>query len=147
MTHLESLEQQLRDIDEQLLQLLPTPMVGTIVQWFLRGVVSPEAAKAAIVCAVEEPGRVKLTIFPPNGMLIHKQGVLHASHPMHQQSGNASTVNNGSWDYKPDDKPSKNSSHWKPHHDQLSRRRSNVLNAINDYNAKTKQIPVAGAVT
>lgn len=130
MSHLEALEKQLYNLDEQLRELLPTPPVGTLVQWFQRGTIAAENARAAIVTAVEEPGRVKLTILPPAGMPIHKQGVFHASHPIHQQKGNSSTVNNGAWDYRPDDRQNRNSSHWNMHRDKLTQRKETVEKEI-----------------
>jgi hypothetical protein len=130
MPNTEHLEKQLYDLDEQMTRPLPTPVVGTNVQWFARGAVSPETAQAALVVGVEGPGRLKLTVFPPNGMPVHKQGVLHVSHSQHETRGNAATVHNGAWDYLPNWKLNKSSPDYNLHLDHLNRRKETVKREI-----------------
>lgn len=57
------------------------------------------ACMPAIVTAIEDIGKIKLTVFPPNGMPQHKQGVLHKTHPAHKQRNNPQSVRSGMWDF------------------------------------------------
>jgi len=79
--------------------LLPTPPVGASVQWFARN--DDNAVHAAIVTAVESPGRVKLDVFPPGREMIRHQGVWHRSSPTHDRPNNPVTERSGAWDYLP----------------------------------------------
>lgn len=80
------------------MERMPTPLVGDSVWWFPGN--DQENPRAAVVTQIEEPGKLKLAIQPPNGMVLHKSGVLHVTHPMHEHRHNSSTMNNGSWNYK-----------------------------------------------
>jgi hypothetical protein len=93
-------EKRINELELEMKHPLPTPPVGTPVVWYDRAQVSEEAQRAAIVTRVEGPGKVTLTIFPPNGMpLYNKKGTLHVSHEIHDRRGNAVSKNSGSWDY------------------------------------------------
>ena len=96
---------------------MPTPPIGTMVVWYDRAHYTPENQKAAIVTAVEGPGRVGLTIFGPRAHPIHKIGVLHHTHEAHQNRNNVMSQQNGSWSYPDGVKPDK--SHLDLHLDQI----------------------------
>lgn len=84
---------------EEMKSLLPTPPIGTTVIWYGRGLVEDENQQAAVVTKIEGIATLTLTIFPPNGIPIHKKGVRFVTHPQHLQKNNPSTVQNGAWDY------------------------------------------------
>lgn len=95
----------------------PTPPVGTVVVWYDRALVKPENQKAAIVTAVEGPGRLTLTIFGPRAHPIHKIGVLHHTHECHGNRNNVMSQQNGAWAYPDGVKADK--SHLNLHLDQI----------------------------
>lgn len=79
--------------------LLPTPTKGDIVFWYDRNLVAPDRALPAMVMDVEGPGKIKLKILRM-GDDMHKTGVHHVSHPVHNERNHAASVHNGSWDYR-----------------------------------------------
>lgn len=79
------------------MERLPTPQIGTTIWWFDRN--NQDNPRAALVTAIEGPGKIKVTIFGPAAMPIHKAGVLHVLSPIHNNGSNSSTVHNGSWNY------------------------------------------------
>ena len=98
--NLESTEDLIKELEMETKSPLPTPPVGFTVVWYDAARNDPGAEKAAIVTKVEGPGKLVLTIFPPNGMpIFNKKGILHTSHPVHERRGNAVSKNSGSWDY------------------------------------------------
>lgn len=104
MANADHLEQQIAELREKQRAATPTPPVPYLVAWYDRGIVSPDSTFAAIVTGIEDSGKLKLTIFKPNSIPIHKLGVLHISHPQHKIPSNACTVRNGAWDYPPGEK-------------------------------------------
>ena len=101
---------------------LPTPPVGFPVQWYENN--DQSNPRAAIVVKVEEPGKLSLTVLPPNGMPRHIQGCWHCSHDIHQIRGNNNTFRSGSWGYT-DGKPPKD--HLKAHVEHLDKRINTML--------------------
>jgi hypothetical protein len=107
---------------------LPTPPVGTWVQWFDRN--EDDRVYAACVTMHEGPGKVKLAILKPNAHIVHKDGVLHRSHELHRNKHNTVTMKNGAWDYIPGQPALK--SHRDLHLKELERRESPLLQALKD---------------
>ena len=101
----------------------PTPPIGWMVQWFDRN--RTDECSAALVTNVQGPGKLELTIFKPRHFPIHKQGVLHRSHPSHLKPSNPNTVTNGSWEYLPMQRPHK--AHYELHLAQLEAREDAML--------------------
>lgn len=79
-------------------RLVPTPKVGTIVLWYDRNIYEPENAKPAVVLQVEATGKVGLKILR-FGDDVHKKGVHHRTHPVHDRRANEATMESGSWEY------------------------------------------------
>jgi hypothetical protein len=77
--------------------LLPTPPIGEPIVWYDRG--NKENPKAAQVTGIEDCGKLKIVVHSPQQPASHKAGVLHCSHPIHEQPNNPQTVRCGSWDY------------------------------------------------
>lgn len=123
-----SYQEQLEYIKAQKATPLPTPPVSATVQWFERN--DPERCYAAIVTFHEGPGRLKLCIIKPNGHLMHKEGVLHRSDPVHLVKHNTATMRNGAWDYRPGEGPLK--SHRELHLKELERREAALLRVMKD---------------
>jgi len=113
----------LEKIRAQMENPLPTPPVGLGVQWFEMD--ETDRCYAAKVTRVEGPGKVQLIIFKPSAMAQHKQGVLHRSHPVHQNRHATETMRNGSWDYLPGITIPK--THREFHLSELKRREANIL--------------------
>lgn len=78
---------------------LPTPPIGTPVQWFEKN--QEDMVAAAVVTRIHSPGKLELKISKPRHHSIHKQGVLHRSDPIHEQRANPATIAAGAWDYLP----------------------------------------------
>lgn len=82
---------------------LPTPPVGTVVQWFNKG--KEDACYAAVVTRQEGAGRVEVVIFPPKNLYTvvahYRIGVLHRTHPSSQIPHSPTNDRNGFWDYLP----------------------------------------------
>lgn len=112
------------DVEEEMKSPHPTPPVGTSVLWYDRADTREGSERAAVVTKVEGPGRVTLTIFPPNSMTIHKQGCLYIKDPIHEQRHNSVSRNSGAWDYLPQTKiPSE---HYGIHLERLSRKKESL---------------------
>jgi hypothetical protein len=94
-----TVREQLEKIKQQKASPLPTPPVGTMVVWHDRN--EDDRNYAAVVTFVEGVGRVKLAIFKPNAHVIHKEGVLHRTHEVHENKHSTVTMRNGAWDYVP----------------------------------------------
>lgn len=118
--------EQLDEIKALKANAMPTPPVSSTVQWFERN--DDDRCYAAIVTYQEGPGKVKLCILKPNSHPIHKEGVLHRSHPAHENPHNTCTMRNGAWDYRPGEVPLK--SHRDLHLRELERREVGVRQAI-----------------
>lgn len=102
--------------------LQPTPPIGTPVQWYKGG--SLNEVRAAQVTAIEGPGRVVVCINEPAAFPKTMKGVFHASHRIHKQTNNATTVRCGSWDYLPiTEIPD---SHYDLHRAELKKRSDNL---------------------
>lgn len=81
---------------EQRQRLQPTPKVSDGVIYHAYG--DKRNAAPAIVSEVEGPGRIKVTVFPFNGMLQHKGGCHHVTHWIHDKP-NETTKMNGAWSF------------------------------------------------
>lgn len=79
-------------------KLIPTPKVGTIVLWYDRNIFEPENAKPAVVLSVEATGKIGVKILR-FGDDVHKKGVHHRSHAVHDRRANEATMESGSWEY------------------------------------------------
>lgn len=133
------IKQFIKELDEQIANPTATPPVGTLVVWYRGARFDPadpsRTQVASLVTGVEGPGKLKLVAFPPFGMPTHKQGVLHISHPLHQQRNNSVSVDSGAWDYPDGVRPSK--SHYDLHLNEARSRRE----------AAEKQLAEAEAVS
>jgi hypothetical protein len=94
-----SVREQLDEIKRLRENPLPTPPIGERLQWFEAN--QDDRCYAAVCTRQEAAGKIEIAIFKPRHTVIHKQGVWHRSHPVHQNRHNNVTVNNGSWDYLP----------------------------------------------
>jgi hypothetical protein len=117
------MQEALDQIAEQRKHPFPTPPVGETVQWFENN--DQDNPRAAIVAKVEEPGRLCLTVFPPNGATRHIMGCWHVSHECHQTRGSQMTFRNGSWNYVPGRTVPK--ADYQAHLDWLDKKEFNVL--------------------
>lgn len=113
----------LESIRAQMENPLPTAPVGMAVQWFELN--EDDRCYAAQVTRVEGPGKVQVVIHKPNAMPTHKQGVLHRSHPVHQNKHATETMRNGAWDYLPGQTIPK--AHREVHLKELQRREAGIL--------------------
>lgn len=104
---------------------LPTPPVGTTVQWYDHGDI--RFPTAAIVTEVEGPGRVKLAVFRVNALPQHKPGVYHVDSLIHDQANNQTTYRCGSWGYPQGVKPPKE--HYELHVQDVERRKEHLRKA------------------
>ncbi|WP_175517210.1 hypothetical protein [Planctomicrobium piriforme] len=105
---------------------LPTPPISTSVVWYAKGKVESENQQAAIVTKIEAPGRVTLTILPPRGMPIHKQGVYYKDDPIMQGTSPLSVKQQcGVWAYPDGKSPAK--AHYVYHERLLARRHQDLL--------------------
>jgi hypothetical protein len=116
-------KEQLDQIREQKDNPLPTPPIGTWVHWFERN--QKDACYAALVTAIQGPGKLELEIHKPRSVAINRQGVLHVSHPCHEKRANPASVASGSWDYLPLQKPHK--AHFELHLSQLEAREGAMM--------------------
>lgn len=112
-------------VDEQAKNPMPTPPIGLHVWWYDRGQRGEGRETAAIVTAIESPGQIQLTIFRPNSIAIHKNGVKHVGDLQHTAPANPQTVNSGSWDYINNKTPPKE--HYDFHKKVLTKRRDGIL--------------------
>lgn len=92
-----TIKDRLAQLQSELERPLPTPTVGMTVLWNDRSITGN--GRAAVVTQVLSPGKINLTIFPPNSVPIHRQGVLHKADPIHQRRNNSVSVQCGSWEY------------------------------------------------
>jgi hypothetical protein len=111
-------------VEAEIASPMPTPPVGTMVIWYDRADTRPGGERAAVVTKIEEPGKLTLTIFPPNSMPIHKQGCLHISNPIHERKSNAVSRNSGAWDYL--DFTDIPKVHYEPHLKRLGKKRDSI---------------------
>lgn len=102
---------------------LPTPPIGMAVQWFDRD--KDDMAYAAVVTAIQAPGKLELAIFKPRHHTVHKQGVMHRSAEIHQRKNNPTTVTNGSWDYITGQRAVQR--HYQEHLQEIERRELAIL--------------------
>lgn len=87
----------LEELDVESKNMYPTPPLGETVTWYQAG--DKDAPRAAIVTAIEGPGRVAITVFGLRSHPSYMQGVLHHSHPMHKIKGNPTTSRCGYFTY------------------------------------------------
>ena len=123
------------EADKQNLQ--PTPRVGSCVQWYPGN--DPKQPYAGRVTGIDGPGRLKIEVAIINGIPQHKKGVYHVTASIHEQKGNFSTREHGSWDYVYGPAPD---SDYDLHRDELARREKNLL-AAEEAAAKTTELMAA----
>lgn len=126
---LSPMKEQLRQIDEELKNPLPTPPIGSTVVWYPRAAVEEGNRVAAIVTNVEGPGKLTLTVFKPLATPDPtRRGCLHVSHPVHEKRANSVSINAGAWDYPDDVIPGK--SHYDLHVAALNKKRDSLVDQI-----------------
>lgn len=81
---------------EERQRLQPTPKCNDPIIYYTRG--DKNFPVPAICSSVEGPGRIKITLFPFQGMMQHRAGCHHVTHWVHDRP-NETTRNNGSWDF------------------------------------------------
>ncbi len=81
---------------EERTRLQPTPKVSDTVIYYTRG--DKNFPVPGIVSSIEGPGKIKITVYPFQGMLQHKSGCAHITHWVHDRP-NDTTKNNGAWDF------------------------------------------------
>jgi hypothetical protein len=111
-------------LEEEKRNKLPTPPVGTPVQWYQGG--DRRMVFAGQVLAVEVPGRVTIRIAAPGKFAEDKKGVYHVSYRMHKVPGHQNTQKCGSWDYLPGHTVHKRDYGF--HEEELEKRELNLLN-------------------
>ena len=107
---------------EERQRLQPTPKVSDPIIYYTRG--DKNFPVPAVCSAVEGPGRIKITLFPFQGMMQHRAGCHHVTHWVHDRP-NETTKNNGSWDFNrelPADA-------YEVHEAELAKRENNLLDA------------------
>ena len=143
MINVGPIKDQIAVTESELDNLLPTPPVGTIVVWYERGRVEASAQRAAVVTKQEAPGKLTITVFAPNAMQSHKQGVLHVTHSVHEKAHNSVSKNSGGWDYVEGTKIPE--SHYKIHLDvvegKLVTMRAQLAEAERIFASESKPVP------
>lgn len=86
----------LERLQEERDRLMPTPPVGEPVVWYMGGTGRPIPA---LVADIEDPGKLKLKVFPWASFPRDVPGVFYKGHPVHEKPNNQQTVRCGSWDY------------------------------------------------
>ena len=124
------IEDAISSLDRDMKSPIPTPPVGTMVIWYDRAEVRPGAEIAAMVTAVESPGKLKLVAFRPQGMPEHKRGVLHISDPIHENRHNAVSRHAGGWSYPHGVSVPKD--HYQPHLEVLKARKDSLVKSLNE---------------
>jgi len=109
--------------DEQ--RRLPTPPIGTPIQWYETG--NKEFTLAGRVTGIEGPGRLKVAVDRINAITQHKTAVYHVNSPVHDQANNSTTYRCGSWDYLPGTKIPKE--HYELFDQEIERRKENLRKA------------------
>ncbi len=107
---------------EERTRLQPTPKISDPVIYYTRG--DKNFPVPAVCSAVEGPGRIKITLFPFQGMMQHRAGCHHVTHWVHDRP-NETTKNNGAWDFArevPKDA-------FTVHEAELAKRENNLLEA------------------
>ncbi len=103
--------------------LLPTPPIGEPVVWYLEG--DKNRPCAAQCNGIEGAGRIYATIHTKGGMVMHRGGCYHISHPIHEKP-NFTTKNGGAWDYPDGVAPKK---HYDFHRAEIVKREEAILRA------------------
>lgn len=99
--------QQLEVLKERKENLIPTPPVGTSVQWFRGGDMKESRAIAGVVTKHVRPGVVGVACFPPRTHIVHQDNVMFHKHPQAQNPGDRNVQRNGVWDYVRKNPPAK----------------------------------------
>ena len=122
---------------------IPTAPIGLPVQWYIAGDV--RQIVAAIVVAVEGPGRLRLKVNGVNSMPQEKAACYHVNHAIHEQANNPTTYRSGSWDFIPGQPIPKE--YYIPYEQDIERRKANLLlaeesakKAEADFKAKQKDL-------
>lgn len=88
----------IKQLEEDLRCVLPTPPVSTPVIWYPAN--KKDTPVSALVAAVEGPGKVALTVFKLHSHPVTVLGVHHVTWKDHREKpNNYTTMNQGSWDY------------------------------------------------
>ena len=98
-TQMKPMLAKLEEIELKIRNPLPTPPIGTPVVWYPHARVVKGAEVAALVTGIEGPGRLKITVFVPNGMPVPKQACHHVTDPVHEKRNNSISKTSGAWDY------------------------------------------------
>jgi hypothetical protein len=118
----------LKELEDEDQRRMPTPPLGESVTWYENG--DKHAPRAAIVTAIEGPGKVALTVFKLRSHPSYVQGVFHVSHPIHNEKGNPTTQRCGYFTYpgETEDKGKKAPGfHYDFHQRDIARRRQDAL--------------------
>lgn len=110
------------DLEADKARLQPTPPVGEIVRWYPGN--DQKQPYAGRVTGHDGPGRIKIEVAQINGFPQHKKGVYHVTSKIHDQKGNFSTRDCGSWDYVRGVAPDED---YDLHRDEIARREKNLL--------------------
>lgn len=115
--------------------LQPTPPIGWNIHWFPGG--DQRNPVAAIVTAVEGPGKIAVVTFPAGGWPVHHKGVHYIHHPVSKREGSPLKVRNGSWAYMPDTKIPRE--HNDLHKEVVAKKRAAIEQAEADRKKKEEQ--------
>ena len=129
MIDLTPLKKAIAEVEAEMKEPIPTPPVGTALVWY-RQARQDGGQNAAICTGIDGPGKIKLSVFPPNGMKENKQGVLNCKDPIHEKLTNRVSKENGAWDYPDGTGPSKG--HYKVHIDRLQHKKDGFLTQLED---------------
>lgn len=110
--------------------LIPTPPIGTHVQWYRGGEVKPEKAVAGIVTKHVRPGVIGIVCFPPRTHIVHQDNVLYHKHPQAQNPGDKNVQRHGVWDYVRKNPPAK--SDYAMHEDEIDAQIRRLENRMED---------------
>lgn len=125
-----SLEAEANDIQ-------PTAPVGWSVLWYPGGDVRNPVA--AMVTAVEGPGKIAVIAFAPGGFPVHHKGVHYIHHPLSKRASNAQVSRCGTWDYLPDSGKTP-SSHLTLHRESVAKKRATLDQAEADRKKREEAI-------
>jgi hypothetical protein len=100
-----------------------TPPVGWSVNWFPGG--DTDSPQAALVTAIEGPGKIAVVCFPAGGFPVHHKGVHYVHHPLIKRAGSPQKTRSGSWDYLPDSGKIPGS-HSKVHRDIVAKKKAAI---------------------
>lgn len=98
---------QIDALKKRLENLVPTPPIGTNIQWFRAGHIAEDNIVPGIVTKHVRPGVVSVTVFPRRSNPQFYDNVMYVRDEQARAKGNPNTAKNGLWDYVRKSPPAK----------------------------------------